>query len=267
VINWWATWPAPDHAGIVVSDRATLRLERGGSLDAEIAPPALWDELRAAWPALRDGARRRAAGAFPGVPEPEGTALRRGAEQDLIQLALAARVARRSGDLLAVYLPGLDIAQYGLVSGSLAAGLPASALAARVDALERYYLALDSFLGEFLAADDSWRLRVLLTDPGRSRTRGSSVLALTGDAARPGARTRAAGPDVAPTLLHVLGLPISRELGGRVLDGVLAPAFVAAHPIRTVESYGRRLLPPERPDAVSLDNEALERLRGLGYIR
>ena len=39
VVNWWATWPAPADAGVVVSDRATLRLERGGALDAEIAPP------------------------------------------------------------------------------------------------------------------------------------------------------------------------------------------------------------------------------------
>ena len=267
VVNWWATWPALEHAGIVISDRATLRLDRGGALDAEIAPPALWDELRAAWPAVRETARRRAADAFHDVAEPAGAALRRGAEQDLIQLALATRIARRAGDLLAVYLPGLDIAQYALVSGPSAAGLPASALEARVETLERYYLVLDGLLGEFLAADASWRLRVLLTDPGRSRTRGPSVLALTGDVARPGAHAQATGPDVAPTLLHVLGLPVSQELGGRVLEDVLSPAFVATHPVRTAPTFGRRLLPPARPDAVPLDDAALERLRSLGYIR
>ncbi len=267
VVNWWATWPALEHAGIVISDRSTLRLDRGGALDAEIAPPALWDELRVAWPGVRDTARRRAADAFDEVAEPAGSALRRGAEQDLIQLALAKRVARRAGDLLAVYLPGLDIAQYTLVSGPSAAGLPASALAARVEAIERYYLLLDGLLGEFLSADTSWRLRVLLTDPGRSRTRGPSVMALTGDAARPGARTQATGPDIAPTLLHVLGLPVSQELSGRVLESVLSPAFVAAHAVRAVPTFGRRLLPPERPDAVPLDDDALERLRSLGYIR
>ena len=31
VVNWWATWPAPADAGLVVSDRATLRLEKGGT--------------------------------------------------------------------------------------------------------------------------------------------------------------------------------------------------------------------------------------------
>ncbi len=53
VVNWWATWPAPADAGLIVSDRATLRLEKGGALDAEIAPASLYDGLRTAWPALR----------------------------------------------------------------------------------------------------------------------------------------------------------------------------------------------------------------------
>ena len=58
VVNWWATWPAPDDAGVVLTERATLRLERGGELDAEIAPPPLYAALRGAWPTLRDEARR-----------------------------------------------------------------------------------------------------------------------------------------------------------------------------------------------------------------
>lgn len=267
VVNWWASWPAPDHGGIIISDRATLRLDRGGALDAEIAPPAVWEELQAAWPSIQDEARRRATEAFRDVPEPAGSALRRGVEQDLIQLALAVRIADRAGDLLAIYLPGLDIVQYALVSGPTAAGLPASAMDARVAALERYYIVIDTVLGEFLSAHGTRRLRVLLTDPGRSRTRGPSVMALTGDAARPGVRTQASLADVAPTLLHVLGLPVSGELEGRVLIDLLAPAFVTAHPVRSTPTYGRRQPPPARPGAVPLDDAALERLRSLGYIQ
>ncbi len=30
-VNWWATWPAPDDAGVILTERATLRLERGGA--------------------------------------------------------------------------------------------------------------------------------------------------------------------------------------------------------------------------------------------
>ena len=33
VVHWWATWPAPDDLGVVLSDRAILRLEHGGQQD------------------------------------------------------------------------------------------------------------------------------------------------------------------------------------------------------------------------------------------
>ena len=53
VVNWWATWPAPPGGGIVITDRAVLRLEHGGPLDAEIAPASLYPSLQQAWPAIR----------------------------------------------------------------------------------------------------------------------------------------------------------------------------------------------------------------------
>ena len=40
VVHWWATWPAPDDSGIVLSDRAILRLEHGG--------PERWQKSRPA---------------------------------------------------------------------------------------------------------------------------------------------------------------------------------------------------------------------------
>src|SRR6478609_2187055 len=52
VVNWWATWPAPSNGGIVVTDRAVLRLEHGGTLDAEIAPASIYASLGAQWPSI-----------------------------------------------------------------------------------------------------------------------------------------------------------------------------------------------------------------------
>ena len=64
VVNWWATWPASPEAGIVLSDRATLRLERGGPLDAELSPAILYDTLRQQWAEIRTRAESRAATAI-----------------------------------------------------------------------------------------------------------------------------------------------------------------------------------------------------------
>ena len=71
--------------------------------------------------------------------------------------------------------------------------------------------------------------------------------------------------DVAPTVLHLCGLPVSRELVGRVLEAALRPEFRAAHPVRQVASYGRP--PAARPADSAFDREMLEELRSLGYVR
>ncbi|HZB24555.1 MAG TPA: alkaline phosphatase family protein, partial [Vicinamibacterales bacterium] len=171
VINWWATWPASTAGAnppIVLSDRATLRLERGGALDGEIAPAALYDRMRAEWPAITAEARSLMTALLPASAQAETSAvLRRAAEIDALQVAMARRVQSSSLDLLALYLPGLDIAQHTLL-GSGAASSP-SALQGRLEAVRGYYVYLDALLQDALvpAADE---LVVLLAQPGRLET-------------------------------------------------------------------------------------------------
>ena len=77
---------------------------------------------------------------------------------------------------------------------------------------------------------------------------------------------RASILDVAPTLLHLLGVPVSQEIEGRVLLDALEPSYRAAHPVRTVPRYD----PAPPPAAVEEDTRAedalREELRALGYI-
>jgi hypothetical protein len=266
VVNWWATWPAPSDAGIVLTDRATLRLERGGELDAELAPAPLYSTLRETWPALRERARQQIVAAFAGAKENDAAVMRRAAEQDALPAALATRVCAPDADLCAVYLPGLDIAQYNLLGSSGGAGLPASALAERLESLRRYYEYLDRVIAP-LAGGDAGRVIVLLADPGRAPARGTGVLALGGAPGVPGVRLAGRGADVAPTLLYLLGVPISRELPGTVRTGLMDSAFRGLHPVSELDSYGRRTVSP-RPRASSpLDREMLDRLKSLGYVR
>jgi len=71
--------------------------------------------------------------------------------------------------------------------------------------------------------------------------------------------------DVAATLLHLLGLPVSRELAGSPLEAAFDPAFRRSHPVRAIASYGRR--PVSRPEDGDFDREMVEQLRALGYVR
>ena len=43
--------------------------------------------------------------------------------------------------------------------------------------------------------------------------------------------------DVAPTVLHLLGYPVPRDLKGRVLEEILEPEFLARFPVRSIASF------------------------------
>ena len=106
-----------------------------------------------------------------------------------------------------------------------------------------------------------------MADPGRSASRGHGLLALAGPGVPQGVREAGSGADVAPTILYALGIPVSRELPGRPRTDLLDSAFVARVPVRVVETYGRRIVAPRPPGATGLDQDVLDRLRSLGYVR
>jgi arylsulfatase A-like enzyme len=72
--------------------------------------------------------------------------------------------------------------------------------------------------------------------------------------------------DVAPTVLHLLGASVPRDMDGRVLVPTLDQDWLTVHPIQMDEPR------VQRPDIVRRDytNEEAadieERLRGMGYI-
>ena len=140
----------------------------------------------------------------------------------------------------------------------------------------------DAFLGELLEAVEPGTTLVVLSDHGHSPTIVHSmdtqhrhgppgVYLLHGGPIREGYRytPRAAQIyDVMPTVLYLLGLPVSRDLPGRVLEEALDPELMTERPVRTIESY-RRLMPAPATGAArdARANEAeLEKLRKLGYV-
>ncbi|MBI3810675.1 MAG: alkaline phosphatase family protein [Nitrospirae bacterium] len=73
--------------------------------------------------------------------------------------------------------------------------------------------------------------------------------------------------DLAPTLLHILGLPVPEEMDGRVLTELLDETFRAGHPIQYQKSTGGDSRPAGDGSYSEEDAEKIEkRLQGLGYI-
>jgi predicted AlkP superfamily phosphohydrolase/phosphomutase len=69
--------------------------------------------------------------------------------------------------------------------------------------------------------------------------------------------------DIAPTVLHLAGLPVPKDMDGRVLTEILTEDR-AAIPIEYVEAEGGRAMQVELTPEEEAD--MLEKLRGLGYV-
>jgi hypothetical protein len=245
VVNWWATWPADPVNGYLVSDRTAFKLEKGASPDRDVQPPELFGRL--APPVVRDN---------------------RAEALDLFAVSAASALrGANPPDVEAVYLPGLDIFTMQTLGDASATDL--ASLEGRLEAVREYYRFVDRLIGEAttgLGRDD---VVVLVGDPGRLARGGTpgaeGTLAVIGGPARAADLGVVSERDVAPTVLHLLGLPISREFDGRVLEAAFDPAFAKAHAVRTVPAYGRRA--PARQTESAFDREMLEELKSLGYIQ
>jgi hypothetical protein len=74
--------------------------------------------------------------------------------------------------------------------------------------------------------------------------------------------------DVAPTVLALLGLPVGRDMPGRVLEEIIEPEFLAAHPIQYVDSHDALAVldHAESTQGGAGEDAKMEYLRSLGYI-
>jgi predicted AlkP superfamily phosphohydrolase/phosphomutase len=96
--------------------------------------------------------------------------------------------------------------------------------------------------------------------------RGNGILLAHGPLVRAGQRIEGANIiDLAPTILHAFGLPVPRDMDGRVLTEIYAPHHLASLPVE-FETPGLALA----EKAYVLDQEEAQeledRLRGLGYL-
>jgi hypothetical protein len=247
IVNWWATWPADAVNGYVVTDRALFKLEKGGPPDREVFPTRDFERLRALVPDARED---------------------RAQALDRFHVA-AAKLLRGTSppDVEAVYLPGLDIFTMQRLADTTGADL--ATLDARLGAVREEFRLVDGLLGELVAAGTPDDLLVIVGDPGRlARATGEEpegLVVLSGPGVQGGDLGLVSSRDIAPTVLHLAGLPASAELDGRVLEAAFSPGFLASHPVRRVASYGRR--PPGRAAESAFDRDVLEELRSLGYIK
>jgi tetratricopeptide (TPR) repeat protein len=154
--------------------------------------------------------------------------------------------------------------------------------------VDRSYELQDRYIGEIVEAagtdavilvlsDHGFKSdanRPLDSDPRIDRGRAAEwhtpvgVLALAGPGIRPGIDIGAASVlDIAPTVLALFGLPAARDMDGQPLTEAFEPAFLGAHPVAWIDTYGGQRAPEDDVLAAGEgDREVIEKLRSIGYI-
>lgn len=300
-VGWWTTWPAETVNGYMVSDHLAYNrwdawARRAEGQDYRLTFPAeLADEL--AVHAVRpDDVDARTISAL--VPFDEGelqellradrpvkfhapSVMRFGYATDASVARFATHLldSREQPDLFAAVFILSDVAGHVFWHHYEPEAFPGMRddPGRLAEAIPNVYAQLDSWTGEILDRLDPDTRIILLSDHGMGPEgtlpvpdrnpaafhRRDGILVVSGPGVTAGADLGEVSMlDVAPTLLALLGLPLARDLPGRVMAAAFPEIDLGQS---WVDSYGdgRSQLPP-LPSPGAEDYE--ERLRALGYI-
>lgn len=290
VYQWLITWPAEPVEGFMVAGglgwvqfAGAFRAEVGDELGRRASePPGLAREVAAARRAAARrlgaddfapyfGADTPAGGAAPGSAGPRRRAVA-GSLSDPAAELLPRWIRRFDARFTAASFYPVDAFHHLFArrSGPLGGAVAAA------------YRHTDARLGELLAALEAGAEPVnliVVSDHGFDFARHHhtwappGLLLNRGPAFAPGREVEGLSVyDVAPLVLHLLGLPLADDLPGVATGAYLEaldPAWLAAHPqaaLGRVPSYGPRAA-DHAPVAGPRDDELRDALRSLGYIR
>ena len=296
VIRWWATWPAEEVNGWLVSDERprehAQRLRAGKPAGAGVTHPpeflrrvselgddapmgaGLWEafgrEKSRALPLFEDidNARFAALAEDPRFLELAWNCF----QDDRFGVAVASELlTTEQVAYLTVYTRSIDV-----LGHRLAKHIARDEQYMRI--IERAYEESDRLLATLLGGCSEETTLLVVSDHGWSfepRHYGHyhgppGMFLLWGSGVARGAQL-AQPPtvlDVAPTVLALLGLPRSLEMPGRVPFEILTPEIKRIQPIASYGSHRPRWsFAPGTGAASAGDDEEIERLRELGYVQ
>lgn len=303
VVGWWATWPAEEVEGVIVSDHAGYHFLMGDQADGSatgdrvVHPPDMGGEIDRLLKGPESLAPERLAEFVNVSADDVQQAFSFNDDLSHFKWALATAESYRDiglhlwreeqPELLMVYIEGVDSSSH--LFGHLFRQQPLEGELAEQQqrfggTVEAMYLMADDLVGRYLdvmdehttlmvVSDHGFQLGELLDDPTKTRDmrrvsekfhrRGASLF-LYGHGVEAGTQWRDATTyDVTPTLLALAGLPRGEDMRGRVLREVLDPQV----PVKTIASYetGADGDTSEGREA-NVDAAVLERLRSLGYL-
>ena len=303
IVGWWASWPAEEVNGFMLSDRFTYSLfnPRTSILSLrqdQTYPTELLDEVQP-FCRLPDSITEKEYARF--MPAAGGgrdypADWSQNQYQDWnpmyqFKLAYTASESYRNAGLylyrrerpalFSIYFQGIDMVSHFFwqyYRPHEFVSVPPEDVANFGTVIPEFYGYMDDILGEFLKTFEPGTNVLILSDHGFGFDLNPRVPFRTGEHRLHGIFV-ASGPqfqkglkldevsvlDITPTLLHLFGLPGAQDMDGRILTEALDPDFLEAHPPQVIQSYetGRRLSSITRSAA---DASVREQIRALGYV-
>jgi tetratricopeptide (TPR) repeat protein len=304
VVGWWATWPAENVRGTIVSDHYAYHflMEEGAAGAAggagKVSPATAEKRLAGSLRKPRDVTLEELE---PFVSVTAAEAARPFDFSDDLShfkwayataetyTAIGLRLWKEDRpDNLLLYIEGVDSTSHLFGHLFRASGLSGELAAQQAKyghAVEAMYVYADRLLGRVIDAmdrrttlvvlsDHGFELGTLPEDPSKTRDmrrvseafhRTEGILYLYGNRVKP--RTRLNRPtilDIAPTVLALNGLGRGADMPGRVLAEALD--LTISPPIPTYETSTAQAATGEAPTDSQVDPEIVKKLQSLGYI-
>lgn len=307
IIGWWATWPVEPVKGFMVSDYVAFHSfgVTGTNLDVpgKTWPPELMDRVRRDFIKPEEVSsdlmlsmincskseleNQTPSGPYGGPIQH----LRENIATSLGYTKIGSELLEKDHPrFFAIYYEGTDATQH-LFNEDAPPRLPWISdedYKRYSGTLEAYWKWQDQLLGELLEHRGKNTVVMVISDhgfrtgPERLKEKEfnidtadqshmpDGIVLLNGPGIRPGDDIKGADIyDVAPTVLHVLGLPVAKDMKGRVLKEAFTEEYQKAHPDQTVATYETG--PWDRGDDIVVDPAVGEKmedmLRSLGYIK
>ncbi len=285
VVGWMVTWPAEEVNGYLVSDYIQYETEKGIKLERQTYPESLFDEIDRFRLVEADVTDQDIGSIFPvnlgseekGVAPWHRSYVKMIWATDETYRRIAHYLNSKGVDFLAVYFNGIDSMCHAFWYCRGDGNHPLK------DLIDNYYIWMDKVLGEFIDLVDKSTLLVVCSDHGfhgpRKAEDGSTLLGvfmhgeygiigLMGKGVEPGAKIVGATIlDVTPTILYAMGLPVARDMKGKVLTDAFEKSYLETNQPTFIPTYEDVQRPTSEPIKSPVDSIIKRKLKALGYIQ
>ena len=299
VVGWYASWPAEEVRGNVVTDHFLPRAasaywpvseEEEKTLGGRTYPRDLLKEIVPLVPTMEEVAKLDGLTIKFKDHMPENAHLAKLFEPNRVDetrvRVIEYLMKKTDADLDMVFLWGIDPMSHlfwKFYEPDTWKGEPIDPfeLAANKDRIPNYYKKIDRYVGDLVAKEPADTIVVIVSDHGFGPATGLSAegLALSGDHRKEGIILAAGGPirkgvrvdgasvvDVTPTILYLLGMPVGADMDGRVIEGLFDTPL--PRPVETIPTYEPKSpRVPSKPIPSPIDDDILKQLKSLGYVQ